>query len=126
MPAMPIVDTLLRPLYDAMLAAADPRVVLPAHLPQPPTQAGARTVVVGVGKAAAAMAQAVEAHWPGPLSGVVVVPEGATLPLRHIEQVVGSHPVPDARSVAAGQRLLQTVQGLGPHDLVIALISGGG
>ncbi|MEY4765409.1 MAG: hypothetical protein RI907_2082 [Pseudomonadota bacterium] len=117
---------LLGRLYRTMLDAAAPSLVLPAHLPAPPTAPGARTVVVGVGKAAAAMAQAVRAHWPGPLQGVVVVPAGAALPLSDIDVLEASHPVPDERSVAAGQRLLQAVQGLGPQDLVIALVSGGG
>ena len=119
----PAQATLLRKLYQAMLDAADPMKIVPPHLPTPPR---GRTVVVGVGKAAAAMARAVEAHWPGPISGVVAVPRGATLPLAHIEQVEGSHPVPDERSLAAGQRLLRAVSGLGPDDLVLALISGGG
>lgn len=114
---------LLEQLYGAALAAADPLRVLPAHLP--PKPAG-RTVVVGVGKAAAAMAQALEAHWDGPLTGVVAVPRGATLPLTSIRQVEASHPVPDASSVAAGRALMQAVSGLAPDDLVIALISGGG
>ena len=115
---------LLLDLYRAALSAADPRQVLPAHLPQPPS---GRTVVVGVGKAAAAMAHAVENHWTGgPLSGVVAVPRGATLPLRHIQQVEGSHPVPDEHSVEAGRQLMAAVAGLGPDDLVLALISGGG
>jgi hydroxypyruvate reductase len=110
-------------LYRHALAAADPMKVLPPHLPAPPR---GRTVVVGVGKAAASMARAVEQHWTGPLSGVVVVPHGASLPLQRIEVVEGSHPIPDHRSVAAGQRLMEAVTGLGPDDLVIALISGGG
>ncbi len=114
---------LLLALYRQMLAAADPLQVVPPHLPQPPR---GRTVVVGVGKAAAAMARAVERHWAGELSGVVVVPPGAALPLQHIAVLEGSHPVPDERSVAAGQRLMQAVSGLGADDLVIALISGGG
>ena len=99
-------------MYQAALAAADPRKVLPPHLPEPPR---GRTVVVGVGKAAAAMAQAVELRWTGgPLSGVVAVPRGATLPLQHIRQIEGSHPVPDEHSVAAGRALMQAVSGLGP------------
>lgn len=115
---------LLLDLYRAALSAADPRQVLPAFLPPPPR---GRTVVVGVGKAAAAMAQAVEDHWHGgPLGGVVAVPRGATLPLRHLRQVEGSHPVPDAHSVEAGRALMAAVAGLGPDDLVIALVSGGG
>jgi glycerate 2-kinase len=114
---------LLRELYGAALAAADPMQVLPRHLPTPPK---GRTVVVGVGKAGASMARAVEAHWRGPLSGVVAVPQGATLPLERIEQIESSHPIPDKRSVEAGRRLMAAVSGLGPDDLVLALISGGG
>jgi glycerate 2-kinase len=110
-------------LYRHALAAADPMKVLPPHLPAPPQ---GRTVVVGMGKAAAAMARAVEQHWSGPLHGVVVVPPGASLPLEHIEVIEGRHPVPDVRSVRAGERLMQAVTGLEPDDLVIALISGGG
>ena len=105
---------LLHQIYRAMLAAADPLQVVPPHLPALPR---GRTVVVGIGKAAAAMAQAVEQHWPGPLTGVVAVPRGAMLGLARIEQVAGSHPVPDESSLAAGQRLLAAVQGLGPDDL---------
>ena len=114
---------LLQEIYRRALEAADPMKVLPAHLPEPPS---GRTVVVGAGKAAASMARAVEAHWTGPLGGVVVVPRGASLPLMMIEQVEGSHPVPDERSIAAGRRLMDAVQGLKSDDLVLALISGGG
>jgi hydroxypyruvate reductase len=121
-PELPAHELLLQ-LYRAALGAADPLQVIPPHLPPPPQ---GRTVVVGVGKAAAAMAEAVEAHWQGPLQGVVVVPEGATRPLRHIEVLTGSHPVPDASSVRGGDALLQAVSGLQPDDLVIALVSGGG
>ena len=114
---------LLRELYAAALAAADPMQVLPRHLPPPPK---GRTVVVGVGKAGAAMAQAVESSWPAPLTGVVAVPQGATLPLRQIAQIETAHPIPDARSVEAGRQLMAAVSGLGADDLVLALISGGG
>jgi len=114
---------LLMRAYRAMLAAADPRAVLPPHLPGRPA---GRTVVVGLGKASAAMAQAVEAHWDGPLSGVVVVPDGSALPLERIRVLASSHPVPDARSVQAARALLDAVSGLGPDDLVLALVSGGG
>jgi glycerate 2-kinase len=110
-------------LYAEALAAADPMRVVPPHLPPPPR---GRTVAVGVGKAAAAMARAVEAHWNGPLSGVVVAPQGAALPTRLIEVHEASHPVPDERSVAGAQRLLRAVQGLTADDLVLALVSGGG
>jgi len=116
---------LLRRLHRAMLAAADPMNVVPPALPQPPK---GRTVVVAVGKAAAAMALAVEAHWPpdAPLSGVAVVPQGSLLPLARLRALEASHPVPDERSTRAAAALLEAVKGLTPDDLVLALISGGG
>jgi len=115
--------SVLHRAYRAMLDAANPRRLVAAHLPPPPT---GRTVVVGVGKAAAAMAQAVEDCWPAELSGVVVIPAGASLPLARIRVVESSHPVPDERSLDGARALLDAVRGLGESDLVIALISGGG
>lgn len=114
---------LLRHMYDCMLSAADPMRVLPPCLPPPPS---GRTVVVGAGKAAAAMARAVEKNWSGPLSGVVAVPPGAKLPLAIIKQVEGGHPVPNESSLASGRVLMRAVAGLCENDLVLALISGGG
>jgi glycerate 2-kinase len=114
----------LRRMLDAAIGAADPRRVLAAHLPEKPR---GRCVVVGAGKAAGAMAAAVEAAWPDvALSGVVVAPYGHKVPTRRIEGVEAAHPVPDANSEAAGNRILAAVRGLGPDDLVLALISGGG
>lgn len=110
-------------LYRAALDAADPMKVVPPHLPARPS---GRTVVVGVGKAAAAMARAVQAHWQGSLSGVVVVPPGAGLPLQYIRVIEGSHPIPNENSVVGAKALLQAVTGLSKDDLVIALVSGGG
>ncbi len=116
------VKLLLR-LYHAALAAADPMKVVPSFLPPPPR---GRTVVVGIGKAAASMAKAVEDNWSGPLTGLIVVPEGAGLSLRKIRICEGSHPVPDERSVTAATELMKAVEGLTSEDQVIALISGGG
>jgi glycerate 2-kinase len=114
----------LRQVFDAAVAAADPRVVLARHLP--PKPAG-RCVVVGAGKSAAVMAAALEDAWPDvALSGLVVTRYGHEVPTRHIEVMSSSHPVPDANSEIAARRMLQTVAGLGPDDLVLALISGGG
>jgi hydroxypyruvate reductase len=113
----------LRLLFRAALDAADPGRCVPAHLPRPPR---GRTVVVGAGKAAASMAQAVEQHWPEELSGLVVTRYGHGAPCRRIEVVEASHPVPDAAGQQAARRVLQSVQGLTGDDLVIALISGGG
>jgi glycerate 2-kinase len=113
----------LRGLFDAALAAADPARTLPAHLPPPPA---GRTVVVGAGKAAAAMAKAVEEHWRGPLSGIVITRYGHGLPSRNIEVVEAGHPVPDSAGSAAAARLLASVEGLAADDLVLFLASGGG
>lgn len=116
------IDVLMQ-CYQSALGAADPLKVLPPHLPEPPS---GRTVVVGLGKAAAAMASAVESCWSGPLTGAVAVPAGATRSLVRIDQIESSHPIPDERSLEAGRRLIEAVTGLGSNDLVLALISGGG
>jgi glycerate 2-kinase len=83
-------------------------------------------VVLGAGKAAAAMAQAVERHWPGPLSGLVVTPYGHGLPLERVELAEAAHPVPDAAGLAAARRMLELARGLGVDDLALCLFSGGG
>ena len=114
---------LLRALFDAAVAAADPAVVLPAHLPEPPR---GRTIVVGAGKASAAMGLALEQNWPGELSGLIVTRYGHGAPCRRIEVVEAAHPVPDEAGQAAAARILELVSGLGEDDLVIALVSGGG
>lgn len=114
----------LRRLFDAAVRAADPRAILAGHLPAPPA---GRVVVVGAGKSAAVMAAAVEAAWPEvALSGLVITRYGHAVPTRRIAVVEASHPVPDAAGEAAAARVLAAVQGLGPEDLVLALISGGG
>lgn len=114
---------LLRRLFQAAVAAADPAHCLPPHLPEPPT---GRTIVVGAGKAAAAMARAVEDNWQGALSGLVVTRYGHGVDCRRIEVVEAAHPVPDQAGEQAAARVLQAVQGLGEDDLVLCLISGGG
>ncbi|MBM3487317.1 MAG: glycerate kinase, partial [Alphaproteobacteria bacterium] len=81
---------------------------------------------VGAGKAAAAMAAAVEAHWPGPLSGLVVTRYGHGLPLACIALVEAGHPMPDAAGRDAARRILGLVAGLSADDLVLCLLSGGG
>ncbi len=115
---------LLRSLFDAAVAAAQPAVCLPPHLPDPPKNG--RTLVVGAGKASAAMAKAVEAHWPAPLSGLVITRYGHAVPCARIEIVEAGHPVPDEAGRAAAARILELVQGLTADDLVLCLISGGG
>lgn len=112
----------LRSLFESAISAADPGRVLARHLPPPPA---GRTVVVGAGKASASMARAVEAAWPGELSGLVVTRYGHHLPTRKIEVIEASHPVPDAAGLAAARRILSSLEGLTKDDLVICLISGG-
>lgn len=116
-------EALLRAMFEAAIRAADPERVVPAFLPDPPA---GRTVVVGAGKASAAMARALERHWPGPLEGVVVTRYGHAVLCERIRILEAAHPVPDANSEAAARAILEAVRGLGPDDLVIALISGGG
>ena len=115
----------LRGLFQAAVDAVGAERCVPSNLPPPPA---GRTVVVGAGKAAAAMAKAVESHWPQdrPLSGLVITRYGHGVPCRKIEVIEAGHPVPDEAGVAAAERMLAAVQGLGEDDLVLALISGGG
>jgi len=116
---------LLRAMFDAAVAAAGPAICLKPYLAALDPPKG-RTVVVGAGKAAAAMARAVEEQWPHPVSGLVVTRYGHGEKLDRIELIEAAHPVPDAAGRAAAGRILQAVRGLGDDDLVIALISGGG
>ncbi len=119
----------LRALYRIAVARALPAHCLPPHLPAPPK---GRTVVIGAGKAAAAMAQAVEAHWPHDalLSGLVITryhhtpPRPPGVPAR-ITVREAAHPVPDAAGLDAAQRILALTQGLTENDLVLCLMSGG-
>ena len=110
-------------LFDAAVAAADPARALAAHLPEPPR---GRTVVIGAGKGAAQLAAAFEALWDGPLQGVVVTRYGYACPTRAIRVIEAAHPVPDAAGLAASAASFDAVRGLGPDDLVVALICGGG
>ncbi len=114
---------LLRSMFQAAVDAAQPALCLPKHLPPPPA---GRTIVIGAGKASAAMASALEEHWQGPLEGIVITRYGHATACSRIEIVEAAHPVPDAAGLAATQRLLGLVQGLSEDDLVICLISGGG
>ncbi|MBP2508800.1 hydroxypyruvate reductase [Agrobacterium tumefaciens] len=114
----------LNRIFMAAVASADPEKVLQHHLPSPPK---GRCVVVGAGKASAAMAAALEAAWPHvDLSGVVVTRYGHAVPTARIEIIEASHPVPDDKSAEAAKRILAAVEGLTADDMVIALISGGG
>ena len=119
---------LLRDLFDAALSAARPATCLAPYIDklQPPdSKKGGRTVVIGAGKASAAMARAVEERWHHPLEGLVVTRYGYGESCKRIEIVEAAHPVPDEKGRAAAGRLLEKVKGLAPDDLVLCLISGG-
>jgi hydroxypyruvate reductase len=125
----------LRDLFAVALAAVDPRHCLPPHLP--PFPASGRCVVVGAGKAAASMAQALEQHWfasdldatandVARFSGMVIVPHGYRLPCKYIQVREAAHPVPDEAGYQAACDLLDSVSNLSADDTVICLLSGGG
>ncbi|HUQ76597.1 MAG TPA: glycerate kinase [Burkholderiales bacterium] len=114
---------LLENSFRAAVAAADPRLIVAAHLPPPPK---GKTYVAAAGKAAAAMAAAVEAHWSGPLEGIAITRYGHGMPTKRIRVVEAGHPVPDEAGEAAAREILQQVKRLGPDDLLLALLSGGG
>jgi glycerate 2-kinase len=110
-------------MFDAAIASAQPELCIPPHLPEPPR---GRLIVIGAGKASAAMARCVERHWAGELSGFVVTRYGYSVPCERIEIAESAHPVPDAAGMKAALRMLDTVKDLRADDLVLCLISGGG
>jgi len=116
-------------MFDAAVASAQPALCVPRFLPELAEVRG-RVIVIGAGKASAAMAQAVEEHWRGRglerVEGLVVTRYGYGAPCERIEIVEAAHPVPDAAGEAAARRLMALVSGLQPDDLVLCLISGGG
>jgi glycerate 2-kinase len=117
--------SILEARFRAAVAAANPLQVLPRHLPPPPR---GRTLVAAAGKAAASMAAAVEQHWPSsaPLDGIAVTRYGHSLPNKRIRVIEAGHPVPDEAGEIAARQILDGVRALGPDDLLLALISGGG
>jgi hydroxypyruvate reductase len=117
--------TLLIESFHAAVGAADPQKILPQHLPPPPA---GKTLVVGAGKAAAAMALAVEQHWPAaaPLDGMVITRYRHGLLTNRIKVIEAGHPVPDESGEKAAQEILRRVKSLGSNDLLLVLVSGGG
>lgn len=120
---MPAPQTLLADMFAAAVNAARPENCLAAHLPPPPK---GRTVVIGAGKASAAMARVAEQHLQGNVSGCVVTRYGHAVDCQHIEIIEAAHPVPDQAGIQAARQILDLVSNLTADDLVIALISGGG
>jgi len=113
---------LLRSMFDAAVAAAQPALTIPRHLP---AKSRGRLIVIGAGKASAAMAQAVDEQWKGKLSGFVVTRYGYAVPCKRITIFESAHPVPDAKSVEGAGRMLETVRNLRADDVVLCLMSGG-
>jgi len=114
---------LLRQAFASAIEAAQPGRCVPPALPERPA---GRTVVIGAGKAAAAMARAVESHWDGELTGTVVTAPDHAVPCERIEVLESSHPIPAEAGLRASLRLFERLRGLGPDDLVLCLLSGGG
>ncbi len=116
---------LLLSSFKAALAAADPLHIVGAHLPRPPK---GKTLVVGAGKAAAAMALAVEQHWPAnaPLDGLVITRYQHGLLTNRITVIEAGHPVPDESGERAAHEILRRVKALTANDLLLVLVSGGG
>jgi hydroxypyruvate reductase len=115
---------LLERLYHQAVAAAQPERAIAQNLPERPR---GRTIVVGAGKASAQMARAFEQAWDAPIDDSLVVTRyGYSTPCERIEIVEAAHPVPDKAGYLATRRLMEKLSGLGPDDLVVALISGGG
>ena len=112
--------------FHAAVDAADPLKIVPCHLPAPPQRGN--TLVVGAGKAAAAMARAVEENWPAdyPLEGIVITPYGHGMATNNIMVIEASHPMPDTQGEMAARAMLESVRMLTPNDLLLGLFSGGG
>ncbi len=114
---------LLLELYNTAVESVHPAQCVPQFLPQPQT---GRTIVIGAGKGAAAMAHAVEEHWSADCEGVVVTRYGHGVPCRSIKVIEAGHPVPDNVGQTAAREIIERVTGLNNDDLVLCLISGGG
>lgn len=114
-------QSVLRAMFDRAVAVADPMRVVAEYLP---TRPAGRTIVIGAGKASARMAEAVEAVW-GACDGLVITRYGYGRPTKGIRIVEAAHPVPDQAGIDATAQMLTMLDGLGPDDLVLALISGG-
>ncbi|WP_409018215.1 glycerate kinase [Caballeronia sp. LZ035] len=117
------IDRLLQDMFKAAIATAQPALRVPDFLPSPPR---GRTIVIGAGKASAAMAKAVEDHWNGEIEGLVVTRYGYAVSCERIDIVEAAHPVPDENGLKAAKRMLDLVSGLTADDLVLCLVSGGG
>ena len=86
-----------------------------------------QTLVIGAGKAAARMSLPVEKMFDGRISsGLIIVKDGHTAPLRFIRQIEAGHPVPDQAGVGATREIMELLRKADERTLVICLLSGGG
>ena len=113
----------LKTLFQEAVRVADPELIVKPFVPDPPK---GRTVVIGVGKAVAKLALALEQSFKGPLSGTVVTPYGHKVECNNIEVIEAAHPIPDENGLFASKKIFEAVKGLTEDDLVIALVCGGG
>lgn len=113
----------LETLFSEAVHTANPELII---LPYVPDRPKGKTVVVGVGKAAAKLALALEQNFSGPLTGVVVTPYGHGVKCKNIQVIEASHPLPDNNGVVASKKIFSAIKNLTSDDLVIALICGGG
>ncbi|MDX1367952.1 glycerate kinase [Pseudomonas sp.] len=116
-------QSLLRELFASAIDAAHPRQVLADYLP---ADRSGRVIVIGAGKAAAAMAEVIEREWQGEVSGLVVTRYEHGANCKKIEVVEAAHPVPDDAGERVARRVLELVSNLAESDRVIFLLSGGG
>lgn len=119
---------LMRAMYDQAVSAAHPATCVPPHLPAVPE--GGRIIIVGAGKASAAMAQAAERHYASKglasrITGAITTRHGYGLPTEFLPIVEAGHPVPDANSIASAKLAVSLAKTAGPNDLVLCLLSGG-
>lgn len=114
---------LLLESFDHVIQSAHPDHCISKHIPKPPK---GRLIVIGAGKASAAMAAAFEDAYSGPMEGLVITRYGHAVPTRHIRIIEAAHPVPDETGQKAVGELIDLLQGAGSDDLIICLISGGG
>lgn len=119
---------LLREMFDTAVSTAHPGTCVPPHLP--PVPEGGKIVIVGAGKAAAAMVVATERYYAEKglgdrITGAVTTRHGFGLPTEIVPIIEAAHPVPDANSVASAKLAVQLAKSAGPNDLVLVLLSGG-
>ena len=119
---------LLLQLFQCAVSTAHPSKCVPSHLPEiPPT---GRLLVVGAGKAAAAMAQATERAYTersciDRVTGFVTTRHGFGLPTETIEIIEAGHPIPDDNSVSSARRAIDAAKNADPNYLILCLLSGG-